>query len=181
MEISEDLDSCLSGDTPSAKALRNKIRKPLCLYTSKNELPLSCYTERVLVNTGSTISMGPSEQQSSADNQLLIKPQHLSLLSLTALKVAWGQSKWLKTSWESGHVSLKIVSQPRKWKLGIVGLILNSWRKWQKKTRTECYVKCENMKIRGNECSILTNQYSLITFLEFRDLQKYLHVEKENK
>lgn len=69
LEISEDLDSCVSGDTPSARALRNKNCKPLCLYTSINEQPLSYYTERVLVNTGSSISMGPYEQEDSNDKQ----------------------------------------------------------------------------------------------------------------
>lgn len=45
----------------------------------------------------------------------------------------------------------------------------------------DCYVKCETVKIMRNECSVLTNQHSLITFLQLRDLQKYLLVQKENK
>jgi len=35
------------------------------------------------------------------------------------------------------------------------------------------------MKIRGNKCSVLKNQYTLIMFLGFRDLQKCLHVGKD--
>lgn len=64
----------MSGDTPSARALRNKNCKPLCLYTSLNEQPSSCYTERVLVHTGSAVSMGPYEQPDSNDEQELTKP-----------------------------------------------------------------------------------------------------------